>query len=108
MLHKSTWKVFIEEAKKGLAYCGSSYSKSLSQSNEISRAWDVSEFYVDRLMFSGTTVLNFKTDRKTISRLDKRGKVWKNGNIFTIVDDGNIIVYAIPTDRDLRLVSWEN
>ena len=96
---KSTWKEFTNEAKLGLAYCGSSFNKTLEQSLEFAKDLDNTELYADRLLIGGSSVLQFKTDRETVSRLDKKGKVYREKNCF-IIDDGEVIVaYAIPQDR---------
>ena len=107
MLQKSSWKDFMNEGKLGLAYCGSGYDKNIKSLVEGWNTDDNLSLYVDRLLVGGSSVLQFRTDRETISRLDKVGKVWidTKNNVFYIVDGNTTVVYAIPIDRNLRLVS---
>jgi len=91
---KSTWNDFVEDAKGGLMYLGSTYGKSLDDVSTVieAKTHDIT-FDADRTYLRGSSVLQFTTEINTVSRLDKRGTVFTHEDCFIIQDDKTIIIY---------------
>lgn len=99
-MKKTSWNKFIEAAKEGLEYRGSTTNKTLeAMENFLLENSDPELFWANRFYIGGTSVLRFRkihagdlTDSESI--LDKRGIVYKSGNHFIIVDGKTIIAYS--------------
>lgn len=95
---KSTWKKFIEQAKIGLQYNGSTFSKT---NEDIQKIIEVQgpgiKFSIDRELDKGVKTLRWKGG----SVLDKSGKVWEfdyKGFTYFIIEaksgsESNHIIY---------------
>ena len=98
-IKKSTWNSFLDAAKKGLMYMGSTFNSNPDKVKElINQLKDNKPFKVDRILDKGSSVLQFKLPDNSVSRLQKTGEVFEYKNYYIIYDksDGNnVVVYRI-------------
>jgi hypothetical protein len=95
-LKKTTWDALLNAMKKGVMYMGSKFHTTPEQVTELLANFKKPSFEADRVLDKGSSVLQLTKPDGGITRLDKRGVVYKYDTYFIVhvaSDGDNVIVY---------------